>query len=49
MQVHESEIANRFAIALFGRSYVGLNSINRAYCRARVREYLNLEFPLLGD
>jgi len=49
MQERENELADRFAVAHFGRHYVFLNSINRAFCRNLVRNYLGLDYPLLGD
>jgi len=40
-------LANRFALAHFGRSFVGLSHINRAFCRNCVRNYLGLDYSLL--
>jgi len=48
MTDRESELANRFALAHFGRTFVGLNDINRAFCRNCVRDYLQLNYPIMG-
>jgi len=49
MLERENDLANRFAIAHFGVTYMGLDAVNRAFCRNCVRDYLGLDYPLLGD
>jgi len=47
MTLYESQLADRFALAHFGRTYMGLTDINRAFCRNCVKNYLQLDYPLL--
>lgn len=47
MTEREAQLANRFALAHFGRSFVALSPNDRLFCLNRVTGYLQLDHQLM--